>query len=718
MPTCVDGYKTVITISFEQRNGNWTYVANLSHEKCSLELGPIFAALFLILFFIAAFLLSALILVTISTSHTLKKVLVNHYLINLCATVMIDGLFNIIMSVCYVSLKYWKFGYYACYFNSFTVTLLSVQMGFSILLLVIDRILVAKKLGAYMSLSKCSIRFFIILTWLISFAMSVPLSWGFIESVPYRNRYLCSVADSRDQYFLLPQITIVIIGVTVMLIVCVIITIWIFHREQKKHKKMKGNQSASYFDHILMIPYYKNEAYHTVYTSLLVIGYIVFWFPFTCVIALTPLYTNDWNGKTTPFGTIKRIPEFHLDSSALFTRMSTKDATRNATDIFNSTSNNTDFSNIIPEMLDTPARETVFVWLRYLFDVLVPLLIMIIIKEIRYKCRALIFVCRPNTVDSSSKILSPPYLNASFRNGIKDKKQKSENMVNFRTPVLFATSDGLYIRTVDDSLQESNGSKNLLIFSKNSQVEPHFNYDLCDVTLGGEDFSELEANFQTPDCNNDVDKDPVGINPIVEGANRTAVGKRMQTISSDGPKSPHLPNEKRPPTPPKPKSPEEKIKKEDIEMIDLEKPAKKNGKVVRFDTDLIQEINSPKINDAESVLESSIGSNASNDSGNVADIEESYPLPSKPRKLPLSKGKKKSSLPIKKIKSKPTYIHTVRPPPKIPLKRLRRQHVSKAKPTRKITPPSKKPNNKDYKRRLKNIKSRYMDYASSSNKDD
>ena len=92
---------------------------------------------------------------------------------------------------------------------------------------------------------------------------------------------------------------------------------------------------------------------------------------------------------------------------------------------------------------------------RYIHAVLVPILIFIVHKDLRKKAEIIICCCwRPNSVENkkSSQEMRPisAYLHQKRREWEK-KQKKFKNITNHNVPVLFASSDGLYLRLVDES---------------------------------------------------------------------------------------------------------------------------------------------------------------------------------------------------------------------------------------------------------------------------
>lgn len=178
-----------------------------------------------------------------------------------------------------------------------------------------------------------------------------------------------------------------------------------------------------------------------------------------------------------------------------------------ATDGNNSVPNNNSTSELSAVLTGT--YDCIFVWCRYKFTLLVPIFIIIIHKEVRKKCEHMFCCCccrnnsivHLNTPRSISACvekrtqLSIQELNTKNRQATRKinphKKDKYKRISHYRTPVLFATSEGLHLRSVDDRLDgsyyfsETNvGGRDPAVGKEECwTVEPRFLCEFCDVAL-------------------------------------------------------------------------------------------------------------------------------------------------------------------------------------------------------------------------------------------
>lgn len=154
----------------------------------------------------------------------------------------------------------------------------------------------------------------------------------------------------------------------------------------------------------------------------------------------------------------------------------------------------------------TGAYDCVFVWCRYKFTLLVPIFIIIIHKEVRKKCEHMFCCCccrnnsvvhfdTPRSISACVEKRTQQDLNTKNRQATRKinplKRDKYTRISHYRTPVLFATSEGLHLRSVDDrfggsyyfSETDTGGRDSAGGKEECWTVEPRFLCEFCDVAL-------------------------------------------------------------------------------------------------------------------------------------------------------------------------------------------------------------------------------------------
>ena len=119
------------------------------------------------------------------------------------------------------------------------------------------------------------------------------------------------------------------------------------------------------------------------------------------------------------------------------------------------------------------------------------MLIFLLHKDLRKKAEEILCCWRPNSVETKAKPTRPisDYMHRKRREWEK-KQKKFKNIANFNVPVLFASSEGLYLRLVDEnygnfSEEQTGNLEDVLNDSIKAQwsVEPKFVMEVCDLLL-------------------------------------------------------------------------------------------------------------------------------------------------------------------------------------------------------------------------------------------
>ena len=111
----------------------------------------------------------------------------------------------------------------------------------------------------------------------------------------------------------------------------------------------------------------------------------------------------------------------------------------------------------VPEIKEGRAdAETVFVWMRFIHFALMPLIILVLNKDIRHKAGDLLICCG----NSRSNSITPRPISALLhRQNLEYNRkhsQKKFRLCDYHVPVLFATQEGLYLRILDNELATPN----------------------------------------------------------------------------------------------------------------------------------------------------------------------------------------------------------------------------------------------------------------------
>ncbi|KAJ9594241.1 hypothetical protein L9F63_014401, partial [Diploptera punctata] len=182
---------------------------------------------------------------------------------------------------------------------------------------------------------------------------------------------------------------------------------------------------------------------------------------------------------------------------------------------------NSNTSSLPPELkiIETGDYDCVLVWCRYSFTILVPIVIFLIHKEVRKKCEHMFCCCccKNNSIvhlDTARSISACVEKRAEVlstetqikkditRTKYRRKKDKYRRIAHYRTPVLFATSEGLHLRLVDDQLEDNYYFNEADVGGRAAAggkeqcwtVEPRFLCEFCDLALVITTPSDISGN--------------------------------------------------------------------------------------------------------------------------------------------------------------------------------------------------------------------------------
>ena len=133
--------------------------------------------------------------------------------------------------------------------------------------------------------------------------------------------------------------------------------------------------------------------------------------------------------------------------------------------------------------------ETVFVWMRFIHFAFVPIVVLILNKDVRQKAGEL-FCCGRS---QSSSIAPRPISALLHRQNLefnKKHQQKKFKLCDYHVPVLFATQEGLYLRILDNELATESKEVHDLEAGKNNMwtIEPQFLTEICDLKIESQTF--------------------------------------------------------------------------------------------------------------------------------------------------------------------------------------------------------------------------------------
>ena len=330
--------------------------------------------------------------------------------------------------------------------------------------------------------------------WLICILTTSPLLVGLLESWPFPARYSCHVADEWAYIYggatsIFPYV-ITWIG----FLICSLL-IYCATRVEKKREEIEkrgqltvANKLATNTAIFIASNQMWHEMKNIILVSVLLIVYMLLLVPYIAFTKSNGIYQY-WspynlnlyrNLSTTSYGDISLDDTDILEVSA---RSLGLDGTNNLTihdpGLWE-----------VPEIKEGNSDvETVFVWMRFIHFALVPIVVLILNKDIRQKAGEL-FCCGRSR---STSIAPRPISALLHRQNLefnKKHQQKRFKLCDYHVPVLFATQEGLYLRILDNELATPSKQVHDLEAGKNNMwtIEPQFLTEICDLKIESQTF--------------------------------------------------------------------------------------------------------------------------------------------------------------------------------------------------------------------------------------
>ncbi|XP_069681114.1 uncharacterized protein [Periplaneta americana] len=501
-----------------------TYTMTISQEGLIhlVEDGPIppvVPGVFLVLNFSLGLCLNLVLVFTVITSPVLRRLSFNRILLHLCIACSLECFLNVTAAVAFLAVTHLdiesKFAselLLGCRINAALAQWTMAIQSAALAALAVDRIVTLRQQVDPKSVTTARLmRLLPALLWVYGTALVTPIvaTTHIVAVRPFPDRYSCGVVQtSEDSTELVYPSLLLILGYIIpWIVILVIFAMILYHvistrrrqiqQEEAILQRSQGRTSLVALSNSAQLLH--STSYQTSWSnwlggsgpssweevkfyflsSILLLFYIILLVPHILCVNIPTLSTM----PTPAAGTLEV-----------------------------SSANNTSKSSQPPELKPvlTGTYDCIFVWCRFIFTVAVPIIIFSIHKEVRTKCGHMFCCCfcRSNAVDhldtarsisacvekrtlASEQGVSNQVNKTNSRKRYLNKKDKYTRTAHYRTPVLFATSEGLHLRLVDDRLQDSYYLNDADIGAPGAAggkeqcwtVEPRFLCEFCDVAI-------------------------------------------------------------------------------------------------------------------------------------------------------------------------------------------------------------------------------------------
>ena len=472
----------------------------------------VIAALFLFLVFFISFSANVILISTVGSSLTLRRIPHNILILQLGVCGLVESVLNIGLSTGYLLTQPWRLGRIVCQCNAFLMEVLPMVYTLSLMILVINRTMALRQhLSTATKYRKIDgkigrMKIVITLVWLLSVLLSSPVLVGIVEPWPFPARYSCHPAHpwaplyglvSAGSGFLLPWLALLLCSAVIFRTVKVsqevqkisLSSSSSFQKEKKREEIDKrgqigpANKLATNTAMLMASNQMWHEMKNIVLISSLMILYIVLLGPYIILIKSNHIYQH-WSPYDLELYRNLSTSYYEEESPPNVSSLAPVSRSRDLAPTTNLTLHDPGIWEVPEIKENTNDAETVFVWLRYIHCALVPLTILVLNKDIRQKALDLVLCCRRARSSSVSPRPISALLHRQNLEYNRRHQKKKYKLCDYHVPVLFATQEGLYLRILDGELSEPSKEGEEQEVNKNMwTLEPQFSTELCDLKI-------------------------------------------------------------------------------------------------------------------------------------------------------------------------------------------------------------------------------------------
>ncbi|XP_015920085.2 G-protein coupled receptor 161-like [Parasteatoda tepidariorum] len=343
---------------------------------------------FLVIVILVSFGTNIFLLVTITSSYTLRRVPFNVLLANLSVMFLIETLLNMSFALLYATTDTWKLGTVGCSISSFLVQFVTLEVTFLLCIMCAEGMVSVWqpfRFQSYLTMKKQIVA--IVILWVAGILLCIPL---FLKSSRmFPSRYSCASAG-KDGF--VHAIFLTIWCYCLMIVLGAGCLLNLGFRQYKEYKLQK-NKHVINFSNIFIQGDLWTEWVNFKLVAWLALFYLLLELPYIVIHQISALKTYE------------------------------------------------DLSNTI---IVTPKYETIFTWFRYIYSCFFVLLVFKMRKDIRHKLRALINCCNNNAVREQHSAIP-----VTRQESKKNKRKDFLPPLSLNTPVLYISPDGLCLRHLD-----------------------------------------------------------------------------------------------------------------------------------------------------------------------------------------------------------------------------------------------------------------------------
>lgn len=432
------------------------------------------AIVFLCLLLAASLLTNLCVVATISISSRLRESAVYNLLAQLSGTCLLDAALNLAVSISYASLVHWTLPGALCSCNSFFMLFVSAATCNAVVCLVIERFYLARNPVRHIDRMRTVIsysRISWLLSWIMLAALYAPTAIDqIVEAVAFPDRYSCGPNGNYQRLYMVILLVVSHILPLAVIMGCLLLMAKMYcaqrQTEKRRHKAGADRDSPSMNAVALM----SEESRNTSLVLVLTAAYVLLLLPHVLSVHQFQVSHVPVRRNTTPFQDfLDKLSVGKTAEQVQALKLSIKELRH----WYNETHEGVVDSVPLVKEVEEGTFQTGLVWCRYLFDALVPILILGLQGDVRAK--SLSFY-RHFVADRVTSIMEDfRQWKTRSRRGLAIESSRSSTgssgsysrSIPEGTPVLFTTDQGLVLR--------------VLKIKGTAFASPIFRYVSCDI---------------------------------------------------------------------------------------------------------------------------------------------------------------------------------------------------------------------------------------------
>lgn len=445
-----------LDVTFLMVNKTLVPVAAISQadQSSRAKAGEIATILFLSAVFIASLIGNLSLVATVSFSPRLKESAIYNMLTHLSGTCLFDSVANLTISIAYVHLVHWTMPRELCSANSFLMLFVSSVMLNTIAVLVVERFLLIRDPIRHVERMKSFIFYYKIgslICWILTAALYCPIAVdSFVQAVAFRHRYSCGPNGNYQTLYMIILMASIYVELLIVILICMAIAAVHINRKRMERRLRKAGADDLDGPALQAAAIINEDSSNFILVLMLTAGYVFLVLPHVLSAHRFQVTHSPVPRNTTPYQDfLQRLLARGLTAEEARSVQRYQSQLKEVYD-----SMNQELIDKIPlvKEVEEGTVQAGMVWCRYLFDAAVPVLVYCLQADVRAKTLAFLRREANRFMTFLEKRENKISINQFSFSQIGSSFSQS---VQFYTPLLFVTDQGIYLRLLDKTDQQT-----------------------------------------------------------------------------------------------------------------------------------------------------------------------------------------------------------------------------------------------------------------------